>query len=173
MYRVKTLSWRCATVFTLAIPVVLFAAGKPNFSGKWLAKFQGVDHKAQIGALIVNQTGDTIKITRVETGQSAANEYPLNGKSTQCRDLAGQTGTGRVRVRGRQLRVECHITSAAVSAIRMYEQWDLSADGNVLTINFQTTTGSVGEAASSFRYTLKYARDTRPNVRYGQPLTPQ
>lgn len=126
---------------SLAVPPLLAAAARPDFSGSYtLTGSKGAfKAKGASWSIRVVQTEATIEILKTMDGKEDLNTFQLDGSESVFTSSGGQKGTGKAQFKGKTLILETFITTrpqpnGPAVQIHTRERWELSADSKTLTI---------------------------------------
>ena len=134
----KLLNFRNA--FLICLTINAFAATQPDFSGSYAAKQRSHSKsRAEPLVLLVLQSGSAVEVTRINGNKSTTNHFPLDGSEGDYVTETGVRGRCKAYIKKDTLVLESLVASSARAGepsirFRTIEQWQLSADGNTLTI---------------------------------------
>ena len=141
---------------TLAIPMaaIFMLQGAPaddapkhaNFSGRWrMIKDQsdfGTFQKPDIVVRVVEQQGSTMNVHTVQTTGSKTSisdvSYVIDGSET-TNVMSGRNASSKTFWDGSALMVRTSTTDSKHQPVEMVDRWELSPDGQLLTITSDVT----------------------------------
>ena len=125
------------------LPVILifftvgtFGATNPNFSGTYAAQQKSSGKSIM---LRVVQSDSAVEVTRISGDKPSTNRFPLDGSEGEYKTESGVRGKCKGHVKNQTLVLESLVAPPARAgspSIRFHtiEEWQLSRDGNTLTI---------------------------------------